>query len=202
MQAYGWLLDPKRCIECRACEVACKQWNGVPTGINVRYRRVHVNEYGKFPNVRLQALSLACNHCDNPLCLKVCPVKAIWRRDEDGAVIIDQEKCVGCRFCEQFCPYDAPQFNVQLKKMQKCTMCYDRIAMGLQPACAAACPTGALRWGDWEEIRQQGVDRIEGFKNPSTTRPRIRFLTGGWQQARSSWSRPAVVASAPLGARV
>lgn len=202
MPAYGWLLDPKRCIECRACEVACKQWNGLPTGINVRYRRVELQEYGKFPEVRVQALSLACNHCDNPLCLKACPVKAIWRRDEDGAVLIDQERCVGCRFCEQFCPYDAPQFNVQLRKMQKCTMCYDRIAMGLEPACSATCPTGALKWGEWERIRNLGVAQIEGFKSPSTTRPRIRFVAGGWRQARNGLRPPAGEATTRRGVNV
>ncbi len=202
MPAYGWLLDPKRCIECRACEVACKQWNGVSTDINVRYRRVHVIEYGQFPDVRVQALSLACNHCDNPLCLKACPVKAIWRRDEDGAVLIDQERCVGCRFCEQFCPYDAPQFNMQLRKMQKCTMCYDRIAIGFEPACSSVCPTGALRWGEWDQIRGQGVSQVPGFKSPSTTRPRIRFVAEGWKQAKGSQPQPVVAAAARPGVSV
>lgn len=195
MPAYGWLLDPKRCIECRACEVACKQWNGVPTGIQVRYRQVQVREYGSFPDVQVQALSLACNHCDNPLCMKACPVKAIWRRDEDGAVLIDQERCVGCRFCERFCPYDAPQFNRQLKKMQKCTMCYDRIAMGLAPACAAICPTGALRWGDWDQIGKLGVNQVQGFNTPSTTRPRIRFIAEGWRRASAVTFRSGVLAA-------
>lgn len=196
MPVYGWLLDPKRCIECRACEAACKQWNQVDTGVNVRYRRVHVLESGRFPEVRTQALSLACHHCENALCMKVCPVKAIWRRDEDGAVVIDQDRCVGCQFCAKFCPYDAPQYNAARNKMQKCTMCFDRIEMGLQPACAALCPTGALQWDAWEKIRTQGVAQVAGFNTPVTTRPRIRFLAEGWKVKPGG--APGLSAAPPL----
>lgn len=179
MDTYGWLLDPSRCIECRACEAACKNWNGVETGVKIFYRRVRVEETGQFPNVRTRALSLACHHCDNPYCLKACPVQAIWRR-EDGIVLIDQEKCVGCRMCEKFCPYGAPQFNVQRKKMEKCTMCADRIDQKLEPACSTLCPTGALKFGKWDELRVKGSDRLSGFANPAQTRPRIRFTQSAW----------------------
>jgi anaerobic dimethyl sulfoxide reductase subunit B (iron-sulfur subunit) len=178
MPQYGWLFDAKRCIECRACEAACKQWNGLDTG--VQFRKVRVKEMGRWPNVRTQAISFACNHCDNPLCLRACPVKAMYRREEDGAVIIDQNKCVGCRLCEKFCPYGAPAFNEKTGKMMKCTMCYDRLEMGLQPACATVCPTGALQFKPWDEIAGTGADVIENFNPPETTRPRIRFITTGW----------------------
>lgn len=177
--SYGWLFDPKRCIDCRACEAACKQWNRVDTGWNVRYRLVRSWEKGTFPNLRVQVLSMACNHCDNALCLKVCPVKAIWRRD-DGIVLIDQDRCVGCRFCTQFCPYDAPQFHAGRKKMEKCTMCADRIDQGMEPACATVCPTGALRWGEWKDIARAGVAQVENFSEPALTRPRIRFVATPW----------------------
>jgi DMSO reductase iron-sulfur subunit len=180
MPTYGWLLDAKRCIECRACEAACKQWNGVDTGTGVRWRQVRVFEKGAFPAVATQALSLACNHCDRPLCLMACPVKAYYRR-RDGVIILDQTKCVGCRYCLKWCPYGAPQFNPRTGKMEKCTMCADRIDAGLEPACASACPTGALRWGKWEEIASQGVDQVENFSTPVTTRPAIRFITERWK---------------------
>jgi DMSO reductase iron-sulfur subunit len=178
---YGWLLDAKRCIECRACESACKQWNQVETGVNIRYRRVRTIESGTFAAPSAVALSIACNHCMDASCIKVCPVKAISRRP-DGLILIDQKTCVGCGMCVKFCPYGAPQFNAGARKMQKCTGCYDRVDAGLAPACAALCPTQALQWGDWESISQQGTDHVNGFSDPSFTKPAIRFLSTNWQR--------------------
>jgi len=178
MSSYGWLLDPKRCIECRACESACKQWNHVETGVNVRYRQVRLQESGTFPQARVQALSISCNHCENAYCVKVCPVKAISRR-ADGIVVVDTKRCLGCGMCGMFCPYGAPQYHAVTQQMQKCTMCVDRVDQGLAPACASACPTGALQWGNWDEIASQGAASIEGCK-PYQVEPHIRFVTTGW----------------------
>jgi Fe-S-cluster-containing dehydrogenase component len=178
--SYGWLFDPKLCIECRGCEAACKQWNGVQTLINVRWRQVYERETAGYPSPALQVLSLSCNHCEKAWCAMACPVKAIKRRP-DGIVYIDHDVCVGCRFCAKFCPYPPrPQFNAVKHKMEKCHMCYDRIDQGLQPACAANCPTGALKWGKWEDISSQGEGMVEGFTDPKYTRPHIRFITQGW----------------------
>lgn len=179
MESYGWLLDAKRCIECRACESACKQWNKVEIGVGVRRRQVRIYEMGTFPVVRQQALSGGCNHCENAWCMKVCPVKAISRR-EDGIILIDQDKCVGCQQCAAFCPYGAPQFNLRTRKMDKCTMCADRVDAGLQPACATLCPTGALQWGKWSEISAQGSMTTDNFINPKQTLPKIRFVNDAY----------------------
>jgi anaerobic dimethyl sulfoxide reductase subunit B (iron-sulfur subunit) len=184
METYGWLIDEKRCIECRACESACKQWNKVEIGVGVRRRQVRVYETGAFPMVRQQALTGGCNHCDNAWCMKVCPVKAIWRRAEDGTVQIDQSKCVGCQQCAAFCPYGAPQFNQRTRKMDKCTMCFDRTDAGMEPACATLCPTGALQWGKWSEINQKGSDATDNFANPKQTMPRIRFIRDAYPVAK------------------
>ncbi|MCC6539819.1 MAG: 4Fe-4S dicluster domain-containing protein [Bryobacterales bacterium] len=172
METYGWLLDPKRCIECRACEAACKQWNGVDTGVNVRYRQVRVTETGVFPAVRQQAISGACNHCDDAPCIKVCPTKAIWRRTEDGTVQVAQELCIGCKLCGEFCPHGAPQFHATTGKMQKCTGCFDRVEGGMQPACVTVCPTEALQWGKWSDIARRGAAPASG----AWTQPRLRFV--------------------------
>lgn len=184
METYGWLIDQKRCIECRACESACKQYNNVEVGVGVRRRLVRVNDIGTFPKVRQQALTGGCNHCENAWCMKVCPVKAIWRRSEDGVVLIDQEKCVGCQQCAAFCPYGAPQFNTRTRKMDKCTMCFDRIEVGLEPACATLCPTGALQFGKWSEIQQKGSEATENFANPKQTYPKVRFINDAYPVAK------------------
>jgi Fe-S-cluster-containing dehydrogenase component len=177
--SYGWLLDPKRCIECRSCEAACKQWNGVATFRGVRRREVKVQEIAAYPQPAVQVLSMSCNHCEVAWCSMVCPVKAIKRR-ADGIVYVDQEVCVGCGFCAKFCPYHRPTLDTVKRKMEKCTMCYDRIDQGLRPACATNCPTGALQWGKWEEIATQGEGQVDGFLNPYYTHPHIRFITQGW----------------------
>lgn len=179
MPFYGWLFDPKRCIECRACESACKQWNGVDTSVGVRYRRVNVVESGKYPHPAVAAVSMACNHCENALCVKACPTGAMWRRD-DGIVVVNREACVGCLMCAKFCPYGAPQLNATTGKTEKCHMCLDRVDMELQPACATVCPTEALRWGPWDEIRGQGSTAIPGYGPSTTSSPRFRVVTAGW----------------------
>lgn len=179
MDTYGWLFDPKRCIECSACEAACKQWNKAPVGAGIRLRRVRIFEDGVFPQTKVVALSMACNHCDNALCTRVCPVQAMHKRP-DGIVVVDTEACAGCGQCFQFCPYGAPQMDKAVRKTYKCSMCADRIDQNLMPACATVCPTGALQWGKWEEIAGQGADCVSHFNSPSLTQPHIRFQSVEW----------------------
>ncbi len=97
MSQVGWKFDMNRCIGCRACYVACKAENRTP--LRTDWRWVIEREFGEFPNVKREFLSLACNHCKEPACMKSCPVGAITKRASDGVVLIDQNKCVGCRYC-------------------------------------------------------------------------------------------------------
>lgn len=180
MDTYGWLFDPKRCIECSACEAACKQWNKVPTGAGIRLRKVRTYEDGEFPQTKVIAISMSCNHCENALCTKVCPVKAMVKRP-DGIVVVNAAACVGCGLCTEFCPYGAPQMHGATRKIYKCTMCADRIDQNLMPACATVCPTGALQWGKWDDIASRGEERMAHFNNPALTRPHIRFRSAEWQ---------------------
>lgn len=171
----GWLVNLERCIGCRACEGACKNEN--KTALGVRYRRVIPRESGTYPNVVRYFVTSACNHCKQPACLKSCPVDAITKRAKDGIVIIDQEKCIGCRRCEWACPYGAPQYNPETKKVEKCHYCYHRIDQGLKPACAISCMGIALESMTLAELEKTGtVQReIPGF-NPAFTNTSTRFV--------------------------
>jgi anaerobic dimethyl sulfoxide reductase subunit B (iron-sulfur subunit) len=120
------------------------------------------------------SLSLACMHCDIPLCADVCPTKAITKRD-DGVVLIDTSKCIGCRYCEWACPYGAPQFNEELGVITKCDFCQDFLAQGQNPACVDACVMRCLDYGELEELRAKygNFDAIEPLPTADITKPAI-----------------------------
>ena len=119
MSTYGFLVDLGLCISCSACEAACKTWNNVPTGRNVRWRRVIDQVLGVWPKVSAYGVSMACNHCEDAPCVKACPSGALSVRAKDGIVLLDATKCIGCRYCESVCPYGAPQYDVTEKKMSR-----------------------------------------------------------------------------------
>ena len=142
---YSFSFDSARCIKCKACEVACKQWKGIKAG-TIKLRRVEEVTTGVFPEVKRRFLSISCEHCAKARCIEVCPSKAIVKRP-DGIVIVERDKCTGCRACLEACPFGAPQFGED-GLMQKCDMCLDRIENSQSPICAATCPTQALRWNN------------------------------------------------------
>jgi len=146
---YSFYFDSDRCIKCKACEVACKQWKGIKAD-TIKLRRVEEVTTGVFPEVKRRFLSISCQHCAKAPCIEACPTKAIVKRP-DGIVVVERDKCIGCRACLEACPFAAPQFGED-GLMQKCDMCLDRIENGQSPICAATCPTQALRWGTQKEI--------------------------------------------------
>jgi anaerobic dimethyl sulfoxide reductase subunit B (iron-sulfur subunit) len=118
--------------------------------------------------------SVACNHCEKPLCADVCPAGAIYK-NEDGILLIDEELCIGCRYCEWACPYGAPQFNEELGVMTKCNFCYDLIAESKEPACVSACPMRVLEFGEIEQLRAKYGDvvEIEPLPSKEITKPAL-----------------------------
>lgn len=152
----GFAFDAARCVQCHACEVACKAAHQVELGM--KWRRVVGIWRGRYPQVGCKNVSLTCRHCGNPPCLAACPVEAIRKRPEDGIVLVDQESCIGCHACFDACPFGVPQFNAE-GKMQKCDLCVERLAIGKEPACVATCPTGALRFGPLNELSEQTMVR-------------------------------------------
>ncbi|ADD67010.1 4Fe-4S ferredoxin iron-sulfur binding domain protein [Denitrovibrio acetiphilus DSM 12809] len=163
MAQMAFYFNQDRCMGCNACTVACKDWNGVEPG-QASWRRYSNEESGTFPNVEVFNLVLSCNHCANPACTAACPVGAIYKREEDGIVIVNRDLCQDIKACAVACPYGAPQFGdddsepvpeaswAVAHPMQKCTFCWDRLAEGLKPACVAACPQRALDFGTVAEI--------------------------------------------------
>ena len=175
MAQVGWIIDLSRCIGCRSCTVACKSENNTP--LRTDWRSVVERESGAYPNPRRQFISLACNHCDEPACSKACPADAITKRDADGVVLVDQDKCVGCRRCMFACPFGAPRIDTDTNKIGKCTMCVHRLDVGLQPACATACVAGAIQYV--EEFTGETGSVPEGFSNPALTGANIEFVLDG-----------------------
>lgn len=172
MAQVGWIVDLKKCIGCRSCFVACKAENKTPLRTDWRY--VVDRERGVYPNPRREFISLACNHCDEPACMKSCPVDAITKRPDDGIVLIDLDRCIGCRNCYFVCPYGAPRIDTATGKVSKCTMCVHRVDAGLMPACATTCLTGALQYV--QDFVGETDSYPIGFNAPFLTRPNVQFI--------------------------
>lgn len=161
---YAMVIDIGKCVGCNACTAACKIDNA--TGFGIDYGRVMELEVGQFPDVSKVYLPILCMHCDDPECLKVCPTGATYKT-EGGVVLIDKDKCMGCRYCVVACPYMARFFyddtrrpgelsmmdreNERLGTVEKCDFCIDRVMEGQNPACVDACPYQARIFGDADD---------------------------------------------------
>jgi tetrathionate reductase subunit B len=142
---------------CHTCSVACKNENAVPLG----GWRTWVKEIdkGTYPQVRRHFLPVVCNNCEKPMCVTVCPVKATYKRD-DGIVVIDPHRCIGCRYCMAGCPYGVRSINPLYHIAEKCDWCLHRVEAGLEPACVEACPSGARIFGDLNDPDEKIVQLI------------------------------------------
>ncbi len=146
---FGFLIDNRKCIGCHACTVACKSEHDVPLGV---YRTwVKYVETGQFPDNRRHFTVLRCNHCDDAPCIPSCPVTALYRREQDGIVDFDPERCIGCKMCLQACPYDALHIDPDTHTAAKCNFCAHRVEVGLEPSCQVVCPTQAIVSGDLDD---------------------------------------------------
>lgn len=172
---YAVLVDPAKCIACRGCQVACKRWNDNPgeattfsnewtnpprlsfdTYTHIRFKLEHDQTTG---GTKWRFFNWRCMHCKIPACAEACPVDAITKYEE-GPVVVDQDRCIGCKFCVSACPFGIPQFDPIKGKVSKCHMCFDRVP-GKEPACVQCCPTDALVFGTRDSIIQKAIKRAE-----------------------------------------
>ncbi len=203
---YAMAIDLKDCIGCHTCAVACKSANNLPN--EIWWNRVLTiggdsmdTSAGTYPNNQMQYLPVNCQHCENPACVKACPVGATYKREEDGIIIQDYDKCIGCRMCMVACPYNARSFNWkkpeyyvdfalgdsdapvhQYDVVEKCTFCVNRIARGEKPACMELCPGRARYWGDLDDPESEVSKAIKGrnyikMLEEKGTKPSIFYLT-------------------------
>ncbi|MDR0478650.1 MAG: 4Fe-4S dicluster domain-containing protein [Burkholderiaceae bacterium] len=183
----GFIHNTVDCIGCRACEMACKDKNGLPPG--PRFRHVMYIEGGTFPDVFAYKVNMSCNHCAEPACVPSCPTGAIWKRADNGVVDIDSTLCIGCRRCQAACPFGAPQYDPTENIVKKCNMCIDEQEAGRKPYCVAACmmrvldigPIDQLRAGTWDtkamvKGKEVPVRQVRHMASPLLTDPSIVFI--------------------------
>jgi len=175
-------VDQAKCTGCKACQIACKDKHDLPEG--VLWRRVAEYSGGTWTpdetegtyrqDVFTYYTSVACNHCANPICVESCPTTAM-HVGEMGIVEVDQDKCIGCRYCEMACPYSAPAFNAQTGTMTKCNFCKDRILEGGTPACVESCPSRVLDFGEYDDLvaKYGGDANIAPLPSPDITHPHL-----------------------------
>jgi formate dehydrogenase iron-sulfur subunit len=186
MSEKAILFDATKCIACRACQVACKQWNelkAVSTTNRGTYENppdlsadtwltIRFNEESEDKSIRWLFSRYSCMHCTDAACVGVCPSGALYHK-EDGPVSYDVEKCIGCGYCSQYCPFNVPRLDsnrvIGIGKMTKCSFCttsgFDRFSTGQEPACVMTCPTGALIYGDRDELIEEGRRRVAALKS-------------------------------------
>ena len=192
-ESYGFFTDTSICIGCKACEVACKEWNQLAgdnpqfmadsydnTGVLDAQNWRHVKFIERVPDQASTAgngtawlmMSDVCKHCKHASCMEVCPTGAIIRTEFD-TVFIQQDVCNGCRNCIAACPYGVIGMNQQTGTAHKCTLCYDRLQGGLEPACAKACPTQSIQFGPLAELQQKADVRLAALHSQGVTQARL-----------------------------
>ncbi|HUD41716.1 MAG TPA: formate dehydrogenase subunit beta [Dokdonella sp.] len=174
------LIDVSKCIGCKACQVACMEWNDLRDEVGSC-----TGQYDNPADLSDQSWTLmrftehetaggdlewlirkdGCMHCADPGCLKACPSPGAIVQYANGIVDFHQEHCIGCGYCVTGCPFDVPRISQKDKKAYKCTLCSDRVAVGLEPACVKTCPTGAIEFGTKDDMRQHAAERVEDLKS-------------------------------------
>ncbi len=174
------LIDVSKCIGCKACQAACDEWNDLRADVGVNTGSIQnpidltddtwtLMRFAEYENPQGDLEWLirkdGCMHCSDPGCLKACPAPGAIVQYANGVVDFDEANCIGCGYCVKGCPFNIPRYGKTDHKAYKCTLCSDRLAVGQEPACAKACPTGAIMFGSKEAMIDQAADRVEDLKS-------------------------------------
>jgi Fe-S-cluster-containing dehydrogenase component len=213
----GLVIDLDTCVGCQACATSCKEWNAGglmapltdldPYGGKVDgvwFNRVHSYEHVTEKGGRTVHFPRSCLHCEQAACVSVCPTGASYKRASDGIVLVDEDKCIGCKLCSWACPYGAREFDLDAGVMKKCTLCVDRIynenlaAEDRVPACVAACPTGARHFGDLGDP-QSAISRLAADRGGVELLPELGYKpTNRYLPPRAQTGQVATVAAPDL----
>ena len=178
MTQYGFYFDQSRCYNCRTCVLACRDWLEIDPG-PVKPLRILQWEGGAFPQPDLNLVYATCYHCEKPVCVDACEHHALFKEGKYGAVLVDEDRCQGDRKCWQACPYGALQYESDAPgtKVQKCTMCYDRLERGELPSCVLSCPGRALDFGPIDELEEKYGDlkQLTNMPDPDVAHPAVVF---------------------------
>lgn len=172
------LVDVSRCIGCKACQSACMEWNDLRGSVGTNegfytnpadlddqtWTLMRFREEVIDGSLQWLILKDGCFHCEDPGCLRACPAPGAIIQFSNGIVDFNQEACIGCGYCISGCPFNVPRLRKEDSKVYKCTLCSDRVAVGLEPACVKACPTGAIHFGSGEEMLRQANDRLDDLR--------------------------------------
>lgn len=165
MAQKAFYFDMSSCIGCHACQVSCRDRNAL-NNVGEIFRKVDTYEGGKFPAAWFYNNSIACNHCANPACTAACPTGAMYKDEETGLVLHDDDLCIGCGACVSACPYGEPILMEKNGKTvsAKCDGCYSRVSKGENPVCVDACGMRALQFGDYSELKAAHPDAVADIK--------------------------------------
>ncbi len=177
---FGFVIDNRKCIGCHACTTACKSEHDVAVGVNRTW--VKQTEKGEYPNTRRLFSVLRCNHCTDAPCVEICPVEALYTRD-DGIVDFNNDRCIGCKSCMQACPYDALYIDPKTETAAKCNYCAHRVDIGLEPACVNVCPEHAIISGDMDNPHSEiseilAREQVTVRKPEKGTGPNVFYIDG------------------------
>lgn len=183
---YGFVIDVSRCIDCRACLVACSVENQVP----MNHTRIWVHDLGlqgTYPSLEQTFVPYNCMHCENPPCTEVCVSGATYKEASTGLVLVDQEACIGCGFCVDACPYNVRYLDEKRGVVDKCNACAQRVEVGLQPACVSTCVGNSRLFGDLNDPdsdvsialkNAKIIQRLDYQKDGHDTQPNIYYING------------------------